>query len=143
MITGIRRCGKSTLLFELFKNYLLRSGVPERNIILLALDEDVNERYRNPAELSAFVRGKANDKEKKYYVLIDEIQYAVSREEMQRKETPIRLYGVLNGFLSMRNADVYVTGSNSRMLSKDISTDKFPKLPRRRPAPPSTYTLRL
>lgn len=123
VITGIRRCGKSTLLFELFRNHLLKSGVPERNIILLALDDDINARYRNPAELSAYVREKASDGEEKYYVLIDEIQYAVSKEELSRKDAPVRLYSTLNGFLRMKNIDVYVTGSNSKMLSRDISTE--------------------
>ena len=123
VITGIRRCGKSTLLFELFRDHLLKSGVPERNIILLALDDDINARYRDPAELSAYVRGKASDKRRKYYVLIDEIQYAIAREELLRKEAPVGLYSTLNGFLRMKNVDVYVTGSNSKMLSKDISTE--------------------
>lgn len=123
VITGIRRCGKSTLLFELFRDSLLQSGVPEQNIIQLALDDDVNERYRNPDELSAYVRERAADKEQKYYVLVDEIQYAISKKELIRRDVPVRLYGVLNGFLRMKNVDVYVTGSNSKMLSKDISTE--------------------
>lgn len=123
VITGIRRCGKSTLLFELFKDYLLESGVPEQNIILLALDVDTNKRYRNPDELSAYVRDRAKDKNRKYYVLIDEIQYAITKEELLQKDVPVRLYSTLNGFLHMKNIDVYVTGSNSKMLSKDISTE--------------------
>ena len=123
VITGIRRCGKSTLLFGLFREYLLAHGVSENNIILLALDDDLNEKYRDPHCLSAYVRGLASDPEQKYYVFIDEIQFAISREELRQKDQPVRLYSVLNGFLRLQNIDVYVTGSNSKMLSKDISTE--------------------
>ena len=123
VITGIRRSGKSTLLFELFRNHLLEEGVLEQNIILLALDDDINEKYRNPNELSRYVRERITDKGQKYYILIDEIQYAISREELAQKDAPVKLYSVLNGFLHMKNIDVYVTGSNSKMLSKDISTE--------------------
>ena len=123
IITGVRRCGKSTLLFELFRDYLLASGVPESNIILLALDDDINEKYRDPHCLSDYLRGLASDPAQKYYVFIDEIQFAISREELRQKDQPVRLYGVLNGLLRLKNVDVYVTGSNSKMLSKDISTE--------------------
>ena len=123
VITGIRRCGKSTLLFDLFKEHLLKSGVSEQNIITLALDEDVNERYRDPHELSSYVRERVINKEQQYYVLIDEIQFAITREELAQKDAPVRLYSTLNSFLHMKNIDVYVTGSNSKMLSKDISTE--------------------
>ena len=123
VITGIRRCGKSTLLFELFRDYLLSTGVPEDDIILLALDDDINEKYRDPACLSAYVRERTSDPDRKYYVFIDEIQYAISGEELRQKDTPVRLYSVLNGFLRKKNVDVYVTGSNSKMLSKDIRTE--------------------
>ena len=123
VITGIRRCGKSTLLFELFREYLLSFGVSENNIISLALDDDLNEKYRDPHCLSAYVRELASDPAQKYYVLIDEIQFAISKEELRQKDQPVRLYSVLNGFLRLKNIDVYVTGSNSKMLSKDISTE--------------------
>ena len=123
VITGIRRCGKSTLLFDLFKEHLLKSGVSEQNIITLALDEDVNERYRDPHELSSYVRERVINKEQQYYVLIDEIQFAITREELAQKDAPVKLYSTLNSFLHMKNIDVYVTGSNSKMLSKDISTE--------------------
>lgn len=123
VIAGIRRCGKSTLLFELFKEHLLQLGVPLQNIIMLALDDDENERYREPRELSAYVRERAADSEQKYYVLLDEIQYAISKSELNQKDAPVRLYSTLNGFLHKKNIDVYVTGSNSKMLSKDISTE--------------------
>lgn len=123
VVTGIRRSGKSTLLFEIFRNHLLEEGVPEQCIISVALDDDINERFRNPNELSSYVRKKISSPEQKYYVLIDEIQYAISKEELVQKDAPVKLYSVLNGFLHMKNIDVYVTGSNSKMLSKDISTE--------------------
>ena len=123
VVTGIRRSGKSTLLFELFKDHLLEEGVKEKNIILVALDDDTNEKYRDPAELSTYVREQVSDKKQKYYVLIDEIQYAITKEELTQKDAPVKLYSVLNGFLHLKNVDVYVTGSNSKMLSRDISTE--------------------
>ncbi|MBQ9256156.1 MAG: ATP-binding protein, partial [Acidaminococcaceae bacterium] len=123
VITGIRRCGKSTLLFELFRDHLLASGVPESDIILLALDDDLNEKYRDPQRLSVYIRERTADPARKYYVFIDEIQFAISKEELRQKEQPVRLYSVLNGFLHLKNVDVYVTGSNSKMLSKDVSTE--------------------
>ena len=123
VITGIRRCGKSTLLFELFKDHLVETGISENNILMIALDDDINKEYRDPGNLSQFVRNYTNDKSQKYYVLIDEIQYAISDKELKQKDEPVRLYSVLNGFLHLKNIDVYVTGSNSKMLSKDISSE--------------------
>ena len=123
VITGIRRCGKSTLLFKLFKDYLLEAGVPEQNIITVALDDDRNESLRDPRNLSGYVRELVSDASQKYYVLLDEIQYAISAKELADRDAPVRLYSVLNGFLRLGNVDVYVTGSNSKMLSKDVSTE--------------------
>ena len=123
VITGIRRCGKSTLLFELFVEHLLSAGVSESNIIRLALDDIINEKYRDPYCLSSYIRERTSDPAQKYYVLIDEIQFAISKGELKQKDQPVRLYSVLNGFLRLKNIDVYVTGSNSKMLSKDISTE--------------------
>ncbi len=123
VITGIRRCGKSTLLFDLFKTHLLRSGIPESNIIQLALDDDQNAQYRDPNNLSVYIRKRVSDSHQQYYVLIDEIQFAISREELTQHDRPVRLYSVLNGLLHLGNVDVYVTGSNSKMLSKDVSTE--------------------
>ena len=99
VITGIRRCGKSYLLFELFKNYLLSIGVKEENIIALALDAVQNAPYRDPMKLSEYVTSKVADKSQMYYVFIDEIQYAIKKEELKSEE-PLPLYGVLNGFLT-------------------------------------------
>ncbi len=120
VITGIRRCGKSFLLFNLFYDYLLESGVKEEQIISIALDDDTFVQYREPEALSKYIRSKIADKEM-YYVLIDEVQYAITKEELKNPEN-IRLYNVLNGLLRLRNVDIYVTGSNSKMLTKDVLT---------------------
>ena len=123
IITGIRRCGKSTLLFELFRSFLLDSGVEEKNIISFKLDDDEYEDFRAPKKISEHVRKIAADKNQKYYVFIDEIQFAISKEELKQKDSPVKLYSVLNGLLNLKNIDCYVTGSNSKMLSKDVSTE--------------------
>lgn len=120
IITGIRRCGKSFLLFNLFYDYLIESGVREEQIICIALDDDTFVKYRDPDELSKYIRSKIVGKEM-YYILIDEIQYAITKEEMKNPEN-IRLYNVLNGLIRLRNVDIYVTGSNSKMLTKDVLT---------------------
>lgn len=123
IITGIRRCGKSTLLFDIYKDYLLDSGVSESEIIALALDDDINEMLRDPSKLSDYVREKCINKNKKYYVFLDEIQFAIRKEELRDKDKPVKLYSVLNGFLNLKNIDVYVTGSNSKLLSRDVLTE--------------------
>lgn len=123
IITGVRRCGKSFLLFRIFCDYLKSVGVKEEQIISVALDDDINATYREPKELSAYIRSRIVDAGKTYYVLLDEVQYAISREELTNRDAPVRLYGVLNGLLRMNHVDVYVTGSNSKMLSKDVMTE--------------------
>ncbi len=120
IITGIRRCGKSFLLFNLFYDYLIESGVREEQIITIALDDDTFVQYRDPDELSRYIRGKIVSKDM-YYILIDEVQYAISKDELKNPDN-IRLYNVLNGLLRLRNVDIYVTGSNSKMLTKDVLT---------------------
>lgn len=120
VITGIRRCGKSYLLFNLFYDYLLESGVKEEQIITVALDDDIFVKYRDPDELSKYLRSKIVNKEQ-YYILIDEVQYAITKDELKNPEN-IRLYNVLNGLMRLRNVDIYVTGSNSKMLTKDVLT---------------------
>ena len=123
VVTGVRRCGKSYLLFEIFRDHLREAGVPDEQVIELALDEDENARYRDPSELSSFLNERIVDREKQYYVLLDEVQLAISREEMRNPDVPTRLYGILNGLLRRGNVDVYVTGSNSKMLSSDVRTE--------------------
>lgn len=120
VITGIRRCGKSYLLFYLFRDYLIESGVKEEQIISIALDDDTCEQYRNPDELSKYIRSKIVNKEM-YYILIDEVQYAITKQELENPED-IKLYNVLNGLMRLRNVDIYVTGSNSKLLSQDVMT---------------------
>lgn len=122
IITGIRRCGKSYLLFKIFYNYLLESGVKEDNIITLALDDDLNREYRDPTNLSNFLRSKITNKTETFYILLDEVQFAISEKELKGKE-PIRIYGILNGLLRLDNVDIYITGSNSKFLSSDIMTE--------------------
>lgn len=120
VITGIRRCGKSYLLFYLFRDYLIESGIKEEQIISIALDDDTCEQYRNPDALSKFIRSKIVNKEM-YYILIDEVQYAITKQEFENPEE-IKLYNVLNGLMRLRNVDIYVTGSNSKLLSQDVMT---------------------
>lgn len=120
VVTGIRRCGKSFLLFTLFKEYLIESGIKQKNIIEIALDSDEHVEYRDPDELSKYIRSQIKTDDV-YYILIDEVQYAISKEELKNPEN-IRLYNVLNGLMRLRNVDIYVTGSNSKMLTKDVLT---------------------
>ena len=120
VITGIRRCGKSYLLFHLYYDYLVQNGVKEDHIITIALDDNVYLTLRDPDKLSEYIRSQITDKEL-YYILIDEIQYAISKDELKNSEN-IRLYNVLNGIMRLRNVDIYVTGSNSKMLTKDVMT---------------------
>lgn len=120
VITGMRRCGKSFLLFNLFYDYLIQSGVKEEQIIRIALDDDTFEKYRDSDELSKYIRGKIVNSDM-YYILIDEVQYAITKDELKNPEN-IGLYNVLNGLMRLRNVDIYVTGSNSKMLTKDVLT---------------------
>ena len=110
VVTGIRRCGKSFLLDPLYKTYLLDTGVKENHIIKLDLDERKNNSFLNPDKLDEYVRGLIVDDDM-YYLILDEIQKVDDFES------------VLNGFLHIRNLDIYVTGSNSKFLSSDIITE--------------------
>ncbi len=110
IITGIRRCGKSFLLFVLFKRYLLESGVDNDHIIEIALDGIENEELREPKKCYQYIKAAIKD-EQKYYLLLDEVQFMPRFEE------------VLNSLLRISNIDVYVTGSNSKFLSSDIVTE--------------------
>ena len=110
VITGIRRCGKSYLLFKIFKNYLKEIHISDDHIIEIALDERKNKNYRNPDVLLDYVENKIKDNEL-YYLLLDEVQLLDEFEE------------VLNSLLHIPNLDIYVTGSISRFLSKDIITE--------------------
>ena len=123
VVTGIRRCGKTYLLFKLFGDYLRSEGVDDEHIIEVALDVEENAALRDPDALSAHLRSKVANGHEQYYVFLDEVQYAISHEELKGPDVPPRLYGVLNGLLRMRNVDVYVTGSNSKLLSRDVMTE--------------------
>lgn len=120
VITGIRRCGKSFLLFNLFYDYLVKNGIKSEQIITVALDDDTQIDYRDPSKLSSYIRSKITNKDM-YYILIDEVQYAISKDELKNPDE-IRLFNVLNGIMRLRNVDIYVTGSNSKMLTKDVLT---------------------
>lgn len=124
VITGLRRSGKSVLLFQLYREYLLREDVPEGQIISLALDIFENVKYRNPMELDRFIRERITDKKKRYYVFIDEIQYVseIPNPYVDDPEAKITFIDVVLGFMQMPNVDVYVTGSNSKMLTTDVLT---------------------
>ncbi len=110
IVTGMRRCGKSYLLFEIFTSYLEAGGTPADHIIKVDLEDYKSRDMRNPDNLYAFVESRITDSGM-YYILIDEVQMLTDFED------------VLNGFLKMRNVDVYVTGSNAKFLSKDIITE--------------------
>ena len=125
VITGIRRCGKSYLLFDIYKNYLKSIGVDDDCIICLALDDDENIRYRNPLELGKYIRSLVKDENKTYYVFLDEIQKVVTIQNpyIEGVEDKIGFVDVVLGLMKHDNIDVYVTGSNSKMLSSDILTE--------------------
>lgn len=110
VITGIRRCGKSYMIFHIFKNYLVESGVKEDHIITIELDQRKNKELRDPDKILDYIDEQIKDSEQ-YYILLDEVQMLQEFEE------------VLNSLLHIGNVDVYVTGSNSKFLSKDIITE--------------------
>ena len=110
VITGMRRCGKSYLLFTLFKDYLLSEGIEKSHIIEIAFDAYENKQYRDPDVLYPYLKEKIKD-DGMYYVLLDEVQLLGEFE------------AILNSLTRMKNVDVYVTGSNARFLSKDVITE--------------------
>jgi uncharacterized protein len=111
IVTGMRRSGKSFLLFKLFYDYLINHGVESECIIKISLDDIENKKFLNPEVLYAYVKNSVTSPLKKYYVIIDEVQLLPDFET------------VLNAFLRMENVDIYVSGSNARMLSKDVITE--------------------
>ncbi len=124
IVTGIRRCGKSYLLFDLFSRYLRENGIQKDQIVGIALDELQNARYRNPIELDKYIRDRISDKLKRYYVLIDEIQFVseIQNPYVDDPKAKLTFIDVILGLMKIKNADIYVTGSNSKMLSSDILT---------------------
>lgn len=124
IITGIRRCGKSYLLFELYKKYLLSCGVSENQMIMIALDSLQNIKYRNPIELDNFLRGKIEGNGIKRYIFIDEIQFVeeIPNPYLEGSYSKITFVDLVLGLMKIPNVDVYITGSNSKMLSSDVLT---------------------
>ena len=124
VITGIRRCGKSYLLNQLYRKHLLSQGVKEKQIISIALDLAHNIRYRNPLELVAYVRSIVENKKGLHYLFIDEIQMS---DTVPNPYNPsgkqFTFYDALNDLKTIPDLDIYVTGSNSKMLSSDILTE--------------------
>ena len=124
VITGIRRCGKSVLLFDLFYEYLLSQGVKEEQIIRLELDQRRNYKYRNPITLCDYVDSIVSTrKDEKFYLFIDEVQFTIKVKDEENAGIVVTIYDMLNELKAYKNLDVYVTGSNSKMLSKDIATE--------------------
>jgi len=124
VITGIRRCGKSYLLRTLFRNYLLTQGIDEAQILSFELDLTRDIRFRNPLILASHVRSIAEGKSEQFYLFVDEIQMSDEVDNpYNSKGKKITFYDALNDLNSMSNLDIYVTGSNSRMLSSDILTE--------------------
>ena len=125
VITGIRRCGKSYLLFRIYKDFLKSQGIDDEQIIELALDEIENIKYRNPIELGAYLNQMTADRNKSYYVFLDEIQKVIPVQNpyIENAEDKISFVDVVLSLMKRENIDVYVTGSNSKMLSSDILTE--------------------
>lgn len=133
IITGIRRAGKSFLLSTLFKDRLIEEGVGADDFIIIDLDRKSDVKYRNPNTLYDYVMDRTRDSSRKFYILIDEIQlsYRVKNDDIDESLVPeedrdmlyTTFYDILNDLMARPNLDVYVTGSNSKMLSKDIVTN--------------------
>lgn len=124
VITGIRRCGKSVLLFDLFYQYLLSQGVQEDHIIKIELDQRRYYKFRNPITLCEYVESLvAERKDEKFYLFIDEVQLTTKVIDKENGGIEVSIYDMLNELKAYKNLDVYVTGSNSKGLSKDIATE--------------------
>ncbi len=124
VITGIRRCGKSVLLFELFDDYLRRQGVRKEQILKVELDQRRYYKYRNPITLCEYVESVVlGNEEEKYYLFLDEVQLTTKVIDKENVDIEVTIYDMLNELKAYKNLDVYVTGSNSKGLSKDIATE--------------------
>lgn len=124
VITGIRRCGKSVLLFDLFYEYLLSKGVLEDHIIKIELDQRRYYKFRNPITLCEYVESiVTKDKNEQFYLFIDEVQFTTKVVDEENGGIEVSIYDMLNELKAYKNLDVYVTGSNSKGLSKDIATE--------------------
>ena len=124
VITGIRRCGKSVLLFELFDEYLRNHGTDATQIIKIELDQRRYYKYRNPITLCEYVEQLVlGQQDKKLYLFIDEVQLTAKVIDQENGGIEVTIYDMLNELKAYKNLDVYVTGSNSKGLSKDIATE--------------------
>ena len=124
VITGIRRCGKSVLLFDLFYEYLLSQGVSEDHILKIELDQRRYYKYRNPIVLCEYVENIIKERnDEKFYLFIDEVQLTAKVVDRENGDIEVTIYDMLNELKAYKNLDVYVTGSNSKGLSKDIATE--------------------
>ena len=124
VITGIRRCGKSVLLFDLFYEYLLSQGVQEDHIIKIELDQRRYYKFRNPIALCEYIEEiVSGKKDEKFYLFIDEVQLTTKVIDKENGGIEVSIYDMLNELKAYKNLDVYVTGSNSKGLSKDIATE--------------------
>lgn len=124
VITGIRRCGKSVLLFDLFYEYLLSQGVQEEHIIKIELDQRRYYKFRNPIILCEYIEDLVSKKkDEKFYLFIDEVQLTTKVIDKENGGIEVSIYDMLNELKAYKNLDVYVTGSNSKGLSKDIATE--------------------
>ena len=124
VITGILRCGKSVLLFDLFFEYLLSQNVSEDHILKIELDQRRYYKFRNPITLCEYVESTVRDrKDEKFYLFIDEVQLTTKMVDQENGGIEVTIYDMLNELKAYKNLDVYVTGSNSKGLSKDIATE--------------------
>ena len=124
VITGIRRCGKSVLLFDLFYEYLLSQGVQEDHIIKIELDQRRYYKFRKPIILCEYIEDLVSKKkDEKFYLFIDEVQLTTKVIDKENGDIEVSIYDMLNELKAYKNLDVYVTGSNSKGLSKDIATE--------------------
>ena len=124
VITGIRRCGKSVLLFDLFYEYLIANQVPDDHIIKIELDQRRYYKFRNPINLCEYVEAiVTKHTEEKYFLFVDEVQLTTKVVDKENGGIEVSIYDMLNELKAYKNLDVYVTGSNSKGLSKDIATE--------------------
>ena len=124
VITGIRRCGKSVLLFDLFYEYLLSQGISDDHIIRLELDQRRYYKFRNPIVLCEYVESLIKERSgDRFFLFVDEVQFTKAVKDEANGGIEVTIYDMLNELKAYKNLDVYVTGSNSRMLSKDIATE--------------------
>lgn len=124
VITGIRRCGKSVLLFDIFYEYLLSQGVQEDHIIKIELDQRRYYKFRNPITLCEYIEQLiSGKKDEKFYLFIDEVQLTTIVIDKENGDIEVSIYDMLNELKAYKNLDVYVTGSNSKGLSKDVATE--------------------